>query len=116
MKESAGRGKGWLRAVGLGMLLGWGMVGGTGCMHIHAPHAESKRSAVMCDRCKTTWVVRGDPSGKMVRYTRERAMVCPDCETAVAHWMRTGELKHHCAHCRGKLTCEEPQSKGAGTP
>jgi hypothetical protein len=48
--------------------------------------------------------------GKLVRYTREKAMVCPDCESAVTHWMRTGELKHACSHCRGKMTCELPHS------
>jgi len=83
---------------------------GVGCVSVHEPHAESAKSAVMCDRCKTTWVVRGDSMGKLVRYTREKAMVCPDCESAVTHWMRTGELKHACSHCRGKMTCELPHS------
>jgi Zn-finger nucleic acid-binding protein len=105
----------WIRAVsgGLGRAVLWAFGIGAvwasvGCVHVHEPHTESRRSAVMCDRCKTTWVLRGEASGKLVRYTREKTMVCPDCESAVAHWVRTGELKHACSHCRGKMTCEQP--------
>ncbi len=90
-------------ALGMGMI--WATVG---CVNVHEPHAESHPSAVMCDRCKTTWVVRSETAGKLVRYTREKAMVCPDCESAVMHWLKTGELKHACSHCRGKMTCEPP--------
>ena len=85
----------------------------TGCGSVHEPHAESSGAsdhAVMCDRCKTTWVVRSEPVGKLVRYTREKKMVCPDCESAVLHWMKTGELKHACSHCGGRMTCEQPHS------
>jgi hypothetical protein len=92
-----------LGALGIGMACA-----GVGCVNVHEPHAESRQSAVMCDRCKTTWVVRGQPMGKLVRYTREKAMVCPDCESAVMHWLRTGHLKHACSHCRGTMTCEQP--------
>jgi hypothetical protein len=103
MNANIGRMAIW--AIGIGIT--WA---GVGCVNVHEPHAESHKSAVMCDRCKTTWVVRGEPVGKLVRYTRQKAMVCPDCESAVTHWMRTGELKHACSRCRGKMTCEEPHS------
>jgi hypothetical protein len=99
----------WIRA-GLWALGIVASGGNVGCVHVHRPHAESHQSAVMCDRCKTTWVVRSETTGKLVRYTRQKAMVCPDCESAVTHWMRTGELKHGCSRCGGKMTCEEPHS------
>jgi hypothetical protein len=69
-------------------------------------------SAVTCDKCKTVWVKRPAPnaSGKMAAYTTlrsEKSMDCPDCESAVATFFKTGSLKHSCSHCGGALThCE----------
>jgi hypothetical protein len=84
-------------------------LGGGGCSNIHSEHPTAIQSAVMCDKCKTTWVTRSEPTGRSVyRYTREKAMVCPDCRGAVENWLRTGELKHTCSHCKGKMTCEAP--------
>jgi hypothetical protein len=100
------RGRAAFLALGLGIT--WATVG---CVNVHKPHAaarDSRDPAVMCDRCRTTWVVRSETAGKLVRYTRQKAMVCPDCESAVMHWFKTGELKHACSHCRGKMTCEQP--------
>ena len=85
-------------------------LGAAGCESMHSRHPVAMESAVMCDKCKTTWVTRVEPTGRSVyRYTREKAMVCPDCRSAVETWMKTGKLKHSCTHCQGKMTCETPK-------
>lgn len=68
-------------------------------------------SAVTCDKCKTVWVKRPVPqigsSGKGGGYYAlkdTRTMVCPDCESAVATFFKTGSLKHSCSHCGGTMT------------
>ena len=38
-------------------------------------------------------------------------MVCEDCESAVAHWMKTGDLRHYCAHCKGHMTCSPARAR-----
>ena len=82
-------------------------MGVVGCTSVHSHHPTAMQDAVMCDKCKTTWVTRSEPTGRSVyRYTREKVMVCPDCRSAVENWVRTGELKHTCSHCKGKMTCE----------
>jgi hypothetical protein len=88
-----------------------GMVGVwmVGCSSLHPVHPTAAEKAVMCDKCKTTWVVRSSPSGRgVVSYTREKMMVCPHCKSGVQNWLQTGELKHGCSHCKGKMTCEKP--------
>lgn len=89
---------------------------GTGCSSVHSPHPEHASHgkarpgmAMMCDRCETTWVVRPEGTGRLVRYTRQRAMVCPECQSAVETWWKTGVFKHSCSRCQGKLTCESPK-------
>ena len=89
---------------------------GTGCSSVHSPHLAHAKgpgaapgSALMCDRCETTWVLRPEGAGRWVRYTRQKAMVCPDCESAVETWWKTGEFKHSCSRCKGRLTCESPR-------
>lgn len=92
------------------VIVGVAALGVGGCSNIHSEHPTAIQSAVMCDKCKTTWVTRSEPTGRSVyRYTREKAMVCPDCRSAVENWLRTGELKHTCSHCKGKMTCEAPR-------
>jgi Zn-finger nucleic acid-binding protein len=83
----------------------------TSCTTVHAPHPAVASNAVMCDRCKTTWVTGVESGGRVTRYTRQKAMVCPDCTSAVQNWMRTGILKHHCSHCGGTMSCEPPQAQ-----
>jgi len=70
-------------------------------------------SAVTCDKCKTVWVKRPQqvgPTGKGGAYyvlKDTKSMECPDCESAVATFFKTGSLKHSCSHCGGALThCE----------
>ena len=86
-------------------------LGLAGCVGVHEPHpvGRTKTGAVMCDKCRTTWVSRGEPVGKLTRYSRKEVMVCEDCESAVVHWMKTGDLRHYCSHCKGHMTCS-PES------
>ena len=70
-------------------------------------------SAVTCDKCKTVWVKTPQqigPTGKTSAYVAlksEKAMACPDCESAAATFFKTGSLKHSCSHCGGALVhCE----------
>lgn len=66
-------------------------------------------SAVSCDKCKTVWVqrpVQVGPGGKTSGYyalKSVQAMDCPDCESAVATFFKTGSLKHSCSHCGGAM-------------
>jgi hypothetical protein len=69
-------------------------------------------SAVTCDKCKSVWVQRPvplGPWGKSHSYYALRAPVyakvmdCPECESAVATFFKTGKLQHRCSHCGGVL-------------
>jgi hypothetical protein len=99
-----------VRAVLGGSVLYFGLAG---CVGVHEPHPVGRTStgAVMCDKCRTTWVSRGEAFGKLTRYSRQEVMVCEDCESAVAHWMKTGDLRHYCAHCKGHMTCSPARAR-----
>jgi hypothetical protein len=71
--------------------------------------ASAGTDAVMCSKCKTVWVktpVQGGPPGKggYTVYRDTKTMTCPDCESAVVTFFKTGSLKHSCAHCGSTLT------------
>lgn len=67
-------------------------------------------SAVTCDKCKTVWVKRpsniggAGKGGGVTTYRDNQAMKCPDCENAIATFVKTGQLKHRCNHCGGTMT------------
>ena len=68
-------------------------------------------SAVICDKCKTVWVNRpsnigaaGKGGGGVTTYRDARVMKCPDCENAMATFVKTGQLKHRCTRCGGTMT------------
>jgi hypothetical protein len=74
---------------------------------------SSVTSAVMCDKCQTVWVKRPEtvgPPGKGGSYVALRTrgtMTCPDCQSAVVTFFKTGQLKHSCSHCGGTIShCE----------
>ncbi len=69
--------------------------------------ATAGSDAVTCDKCKTVWVKTATltPAGKgYMTYTNQKSMSCPDCQSAVATFFKTGELKHTCTHCGGNMT------------
>ncbi len=74
--------------------------------------ASAPGQAVMCDKCKTVWVSRPMPAGSKVNpgylaYRDVKSMECPECESAVATFFKTGSLQHRCTHCGGALAhCE----------
>lgn len=76
----------------------------TGCQTSH-PLASP---AVTCSKCKTVWVKRPYNEGSAKTGTRyvlrdEKVMQCPDCESLVETFFKTGKLKHRCVSCGGTL-------------
>ena len=72
--------------------------------------ATTGSEAVMCDKCKTVWVMNkptalGAP-GRMQTtiYRDSKTMSCPDCQLAADNYWKTGSMKHTCSHCGGTLT------------
>jgi len=66
--------------------------------------AGGEEEAVICSKCQTVWVQRPHHTGKSaVVYRREKQMVCPDCQSAVVTFFKTGKLGHTCAACGGML-------------
>lgn len=75
-----------------------------GCQSTGALQASGgEPQAVMCDKCKTTWVRSPQRQGKVTIYTTRKTMTCPDCKSAVANFFTTGKLEHTCASCGGEL-------------
>ncbi len=69
------------------------------------------KSAVACSKCKTVWVSSPstvNPGSKSYLVYRDaKTMACPECESAVETFFKTGSLKHHCGHCGDTLIhCE----------
>lgn len=65
--------------------------------------------AVMCDKCKTVWVTGPTTIGSSGRnpvtvWRDVKTMTCPDCESAVTTFFKTGSLKHACSSCGGTMT------------
>lgn len=87
-----------------------GVLGLTGLLSSCSTTPADSTSALTCDKCKTVWVrrpVQVGSSGKGSPFyvlRSEKAMDCPDCESAAATFFKTGTLKHHCSHCGGGLT------------
>jgi rRNA maturation endonuclease Nob1 len=72
--------------------------------------ASQGDQAVMCDKCKTVWVMRSSINYKgMVSYRRKPVMKCPDCDSAAANFFKTGKLQHTCKACGGTLEACEGQ-------
>lgn len=73
-----------------------------------APKAPPS-NAVTCSKCKMVWVEHPYNTGYAKHPgvyipVKSKVMVCPDCESAIVTFFRTGHLKHYCAHCGGTLT------------
>jgi len=90
-----------------------GILGLAGLMTSCQSTAAGPTSAITCDKCKTVWVKRAEPigatgkGGSFYALKSVKSMECPECESAVATFFKTGALKHGCSHCGGTLThCE----------
>ena len=73
-----------------------------------APTPMHPTSAVTCNKCRTVWIEQPANHGVKpgVGYYPLRSvpmMTCPECESAVATFFRTGQLRHHCKACGGTL-------------
>jgi protein-arginine kinase activator protein McsA len=57
--------------------------------------------ALMCDKCKVTYVQVPVTGGKtrVVGYQSEKRMECPDCKTAAENFFTTGKFQHACKTC-----------------
>jgi hypothetical protein len=65
-------------------------------------------NAVICSKCKIVWVEHLHNTGYAKHPgtyipVKSKVMVCPDCESAIVTFFKTGQLKHHCATCGGTL-------------
>lgn len=73
-----------------------------------ASSRQRPENAVFCSKCETVWVEipdSTDPYGFTMVDTE--VMRCPDCENAVVHFFKTGELAHACSSCGSELVhCE----------
>jgi hypothetical protein len=61
----------------------------------------------MCNKCQTVWVPsqnRGGKPGDYRAYSGSRKMICPQCESMAATFFRTGQFRHSCPGCGGKVT------------
>lgn len=84
-------------AAGLAVIL-------SGCSSMNAG-SKADEKAAMCSKCQTVWVSRPHTFGKsqVTSYTKEKKMVCPDCESAVKNFFATGKLEHTCKTCGDNL-------------
>jgi hypothetical protein len=73
--------------------------------------AAEPSTAITCSKCQDVMVVSpsnngGKPGNGYTLLTSKMVMVCPDCESAVQNFIKTGKLAHHCTHCDGTMqTC-----------
>ncbi len=70
--------------------------------------AHDGSQTVVCSKCEMVWVESYDMNDPyMMTLVREEVMRCADCESAIAHFFRTGELRPYCASCGTALCCRE---------
>jgi len=76
------------------------------CTPVQEQAGAKETVGVMCGKCRTTWVAAagGGKPGTLQVYRTSRKMNCPQCETLVQTFFRTGELAHSCPGCRGELS------------
>lgn len=68
------------------------------------PSVAGEDRAVMCDKCKTVWVMRSGTTSKgMITYSRKPKMVCSECSSSDASFFATGKIADTCKSCGGSL-------------
>lgn len=97
----------------------------TGVLLVGCQFADKRESssstqarAVVCPKCETVWVEGLDLNDPyMMTYRPEKVMKCPDCQSAVESFFRTGRLAHTCDTCGGDLKhCTEHRQVIATEP
>lgn len=91
-----------------------------GCSAV--PTQSERAHGVVCPKCEIVWVERpnmNDPY--MMSAVQKREMACPDCESAVKRFFKTGHLEHYCSSCEGTMwyCTTEPElaaQRGADKP
>ncbi len=71
---------------------------------------------IMCGKCQSIWTQNNDPGakpGSYRSYRGTRKMVCPQCESVVSTFFRTGKLTHTCPGCQSEMTRCSVQMMGA---
>lgn len=88
-------------ALGAALLAGCQSSGGGARGRQSAAAATDTQQAVVCDKCKVTWVKVPGTTGKpyVVAYRTRRSHECPDCRSAVSNFFATGKLQHTCETC-----------------
>ena len=87
-----------------------GLLGGSlllaGCQaagdHSTEAAAAPSTQALVCDKCKVTYVQVPVGAGKgspITEYRQQKSMVCPDCKSAAANFFATGKFEHTCKTC-----------------
>ena len=76
---------------------------------LKGPVASEAEQVVTCAKCETTWVKRPETIGPargtntVTIYRSTRKMTCPDCQSAVDNFFKTGQLEHACKTCGGEI-------------
>ena len=104
------------RQLGLAGVLGVGLAL-AGCQSTgnkpatNATAGTPTSDAVACDKCKVVWTktpltAGGGKSDRVIGYTSQKQMVCPDCRSVVQNLFTTGNPQHTCGACGGNMqTC-----------
>jgi hypothetical protein len=93
------------------LILGMGLFV-AGCAADNKPAQSSlvpSTQGVTCSKCQVTWVKVPTDNGKgrIVGYTSQKSMECPDCKDAVTNFFTTGKLQHTCKTCGDSMEiCE----------
>lgn len=74
-------------------------------------NANEHPTAAYCDKCKAMWVRvpehKWRKGGQGIVYRSRKVMTCPDCESMVSNFFKTGKLEHTCKTCGGTIEpCE----------
>jgi protein-arginine kinase activator protein McsA len=98
----------WLKRLALPGLVFSAALVLAGCQTSAAKSAAASTTqadGISCDKCKVTWVKTPTTGGKgrVLGYSRQKQMVCPDCKSAVENLFASGKFEHTCATCGGNM-------------
>lgn len=74
----------------------------TGCQANKSATASTDlpHDALMCAKCETTWVkLPVTQKGRVVAYSSQKRMTCPDCKGMAENFFASGKLEHTCPTC-----------------